>query len=722
MVITVASAQDQAVITVFNALSKEAVSEVLISYGALNSERAYTDFSGKIKIQYKDTLYIKVSKAGYEVFENIYIHQKDIQILIAETSNDLGGIVITGQNDAKEVKNAPQKVTIIDQKKLRQMAAPTLKDALTNELNIRVSNDQFLGSSVSLRGVGGQNVKILIDGVPVIGRENGNVDLSQIPMNNIERIEIIEGPMSVNYGSDALGGVINIITKKTTNRKAFAGVNTYYETAGRYNVDFKAGFSKNRFNYQFDLGRYFFGGFDSASEHRSKLWKPKTQLFTTHQLGFKTGKNSFLRIQSYGYGEKLTAKGDVYINPYEAYAFDQYYFTTRWNNTIFFDKKFKKGNSLNITAAGLLYKRIKASYRKDMVTLDQQLTSNAEDQDTSKFNTYMSRGTYQHYIFGKKKFGLQTGYEYTFDMANGSKIKDGHQSMVDAAIYGNAETKLYKQLLIKGGVRYAYNNRYKAPVVSSLNFKYDPSSKVTIRMAYAKGFRTPSLKELNLYFVDANHNVQGNPNLLPERSDNITLNTEWRIDRKKTKIKIEPVLFYNYIQNMIGLVLTNSSTNEYKYENITKFTTIGGNLNASFKKDLFSANGGFSYTGFYSYVGQNQAFRFSPEFRASTSYQIKKIKTEFNLFYKYTGRLLSYQFAEDQQTVLTNETAAYHWLDLSLLKSFWKNKISISIGGKNLFNVRSIRSTANSGIHTTSGNQMPLGYGRFGFINFKLNI
>merc|ERR1711965_356759 len=94
------------------------------------------------------------------------------------------------------------------------MAAVTLKDVLVNQNNIRVAQDNVLGSSMSLQGMSGQNIKILIDGIPVIGRLNGNIDISQINLNTIERIEIIEGPLSVNYGTDALAGTINLISQK----------------------------------------------------------------------------------------------------------------------------------------------------------------------------------------------------------------------------------------------------------------------------------------------------------------------------------------------------------------------------------------------------------------------------------------------------------------------------------------------------------------------------
>ena len=92
-----------------------------------------------------------------------------------------------------------------------------MQDALNNELNIRFSQDLATGGSdITMMGLKGQNVKILIDGLPMVGRQgtSNEIDINQIDINSIERIEIVEGPMSVVYGADALAGVINIITKK----------------------------------------------------------------------------------------------------------------------------------------------------------------------------------------------------------------------------------------------------------------------------------------------------------------------------------------------------------------------------------------------------------------------------------------------------------------------------------------------------------------------------
>ena len=143
--------------------------------------------------------------------------------------------VVTGVPMPVKLQNALAQYRIITKAAMLAQGAVTVADALTTQLNINLGNDRVLGSNITMQGLGGDKVKLLIDGLPVNGRENGNIDLGQISLNNVARIEIVQGPMSVLYGSDALGGVINIITAKATKQAVSAGFN--YEDAGRYNAD-----------------------------------------------------------------------------------------------------------------------------------------------------------------------------------------------------------------------------------------------------------------------------------------------------------------------------------------------------------------------------------------------------------------------------------------------------------------------------------------------------
>ncbi len=101
--------------------------------------------------------------------------------------NILDEVVITAQHNPKAIEESVHYVKLISDKRIANQAAINLRDVLKMETAMRVSQDNFLGSSISMQGLSGQNVKILIDGVPVIGRLNGNIDISQINLNNIEK-------------------------------------------------------------------------------------------------------------------------------------------------------------------------------------------------------------------------------------------------------------------------------------------------------------------------------------------------------------------------------------------------------------------------------------------------------------------------------------------------------------------------------------------------------
>ncbi|MGB2684205.1 MAG: TonB-dependent receptor plug domain-containing protein, partial [Olleya sp.] len=142
------------------------------------------------------------------------------------TANDstlvqkLEEVVITGQYNPQSIKKSVHNVIIIDRKKIDQQAANNLADLLNFNLNLNIIPSAQTGrSTISFFGLDAQYFNILVDNIPLVS-DNGvgnNIDLTQINLDDIERIEIVEGAMGVEYGANAVSGVINIITKKTVN-------------------------------------------------------------------------------------------------------------------------------------------------------------------------------------------------------------------------------------------------------------------------------------------------------------------------------------------------------------------------------------------------------------------------------------------------------------------------------------------------------------------------
>ena len=145
----------------------------------------------------------------------------------------LDEVIVTGQYKPQSVKKSVYQVRVINSERIRQSGATNVQQVLNNQVGLRFSNDNTLGTTdVQLMGMSGRNVKILLDGIPMVDRGDTRESLGQIDVNSIERIEIVEGPMSVSYGSDALAGVINIITKKYTKDNFSVTAKVQEETAG----------------------------------------------------------------------------------------------------------------------------------------------------------------------------------------------------------------------------------------------------------------------------------------------------------------------------------------------------------------------------------------------------------------------------------------------------------------------------------------------------------
>ncbi|MBK7944011.1 MAG: TonB-dependent receptor [Flavobacteriales bacterium] len=179
---------------------------------------------------------LHVSFVGYVPWVDTLFATTPVRCALKPEVTRLEPFVVTGQYAPGSVEGAVQKLRVIDAQRIRRMAANNLGDALRNQLNIRLSQDNLLGSSLSMQGLGGENVKVLIDGVPVTGRQNGNVDLSQLDLTGIERIELVEGPLSVSYGTNALAGTINLITKKSGVAPSTLRASVYTEHIGRLNA------------------------------------------------------------------------------------------------------------------------------------------------------------------------------------------------------------------------------------------------------------------------------------------------------------------------------------------------------------------------------------------------------------------------------------------------------------------------------------------------------
>jgi outer membrane receptor for ferrienterochelin and colicins len=130
-------------------------------------------------------------------------------------TQELDAVVITATQTKRQLSSLPLPAQIISQKELKAANSVRLSDILNEQTGILTVPDFGGGEGVQMQGIDSQYTMILIDGVPLIGRSAGTLDLNRVTVGNIKQIEVVKGPSSSLFGSGALGGVINIITEKT---------------------------------------------------------------------------------------------------------------------------------------------------------------------------------------------------------------------------------------------------------------------------------------------------------------------------------------------------------------------------------------------------------------------------------------------------------------------------------------------------------------------------
>lgn len=714
------AAYSEGTIIVLDALSKKPLQEASVHFSSLSSNAKTvrkTDKAGKAVNPYTGKTQVFITFIGYhnlvDTVSNIdktyYLSYKDIE---------MDEIVVTGNFKPMSAQKSVYDIKVINQEKIEMQAASTLRELLLTESNIRIDQDNVLGSSININGITGENVKIMIDGVPLIGRLNGNIDVSQINLNNVKRVEIIEGPMSSIYGSDALGGVINLISKDPNCEKSEIDLTSYFESVGTYNLNASGNYSIGGLNFLINGGRDLFQGYDRNDTNRNIKWNPKEQYYANLQSSYNF-ENHSIKYQGAYFREYVLNRGELRA-PYFESAFDDKYYTNRLTNSLMYNGKINKNQFVDITSAFSYYHRVKNTFFKDMLTLNEKLTDVPSDQDTSNFYTVMFRPVFSHdKLFDNLNY--QIGLDLNMDIAEGKKIKDDKQSISDYAAFLSVQYEPISSMTIQPSIRFIKNSIYDAPLVPALNFKYDFNKYITMRASYAKGFRAPSIKELFYLFVDINHNIYGNESLKAEKSDSYNVSFNFKMSDNSYYFGIEPKFFYNSIFDMITLASITDVL--YKNVNIGKYETVGSNLTFKYFRENISTSLIFAYIGRMNSEADSLGipeFNFAKELTLNFDYTWPLIDTKFSIYYKYTGRMPSFMIKDNVVTEYFIED--YNMMDFNVSKKLF-NIFDISAGVKNLFDIKDIQSTISSsgGVHTASSS-FPIGWGRSFFVNLKIKV
>jgi outer membrane receptor for ferrienterochelin and colicins len=498
--------------------------------------------------------------------------QTSAQAQDADDPIDLGTVTITGTQTERDASQTPVQTEILDRDYIENSGADTLDDLLESAGLQFAETD--MGSHVQLQGMTGERVLILVDGKRIAGRVAGNLPAQALPTADIERIEIVRGPQSALYGSDALGGVINIITKKPEG-----------DVSGLFSVKNSA------------LPRVQDSRLDGASLAREQT--------LGGSLGFPIGPTTH-RVSVYA-GRASDYLDDQNISLYPGYILGKLGVESNFDPTA--ETKLSWGGDVSYhredtqTSSGGSLDRIdtlRGNLRADAsMVLDESSDacvaasysgfSRCKDQYSSLLEQWSGSGDEEEHFAGvdaayHRFFGdsneLTLGLSYSYDQLRKYNIQDSKKvSRHTAALIAQDEQFKEDSYSAVAGVRCEYSSDYGASVTPKLSGMIYLTDKIRLLLAVGMGYRAPSFLELYLDTAGNIYHKYGNPDLEPERSLGFNLGAEWL----GKKLRIQANLYHNELWDEIVYDYTDQYEDGLQIiikENLSRSFRTGCDINA----------------------------------------------------------------------------------------------------------------------------------------------
>lgn len=673
-------------------------------------------------------------------------------------TKSLQEVVVTGQFEPQSLKKSIHNVRVITAADIKNLGAVNLGDVLNQYVNITVTPNSNSGrSTVSMFGLDAAYFKVLVDNVPLVN-ENGlgnNTDLSQINLNDIERVEIIEGSMGVTHGANAVSGILNIITKKNSKNDWEISLTAQEETIGTefelsdkgrhiqalkvsHNIDnhWHASVGVNRNDFKGFMGDYNGKFYTINDGTRGYKWLPKEQLQSNVLMAYK--RNNFRMFYKFEwlnetidfYGSAAHSGFNSQLGSYK-YGDDERYFTNRlYHHMNGVGKMFSKIN-YNISISHQKQKREIETFRYN-ITHD--IESNNLKQKDQSMEVLYSIGTFSNF-FEDRNYDIQLGYEIAtnkgFSVVDeiGSTTRKVTENINNYDLFAVSEIKLNEKFSFRPGARYSFQSMFDNQYAYSLGGRYLLNNGIESRLSVGKSFRTPDFYELFSKLIFDGHYFVGNENLIPEKS------TTYEASLKKqtllatnTVVSNSVMVSFNEVKDRITSALTGfeGATPKYEYINISRYKSINIATANQLKKDNWNFNLGTSFT-WVSQLIDNQEFTtdnrflFNFNINSSLAYQVPKWNTHFSVYYKLTGKVQQWEVGTNNY-VLSN-VDSYSWLDASIRKDFLNHKIEAVLGARNILNVTDVnRTRMNEGAAHATTSQLLLAYGRSYFLKLTYNL
>ncbi|WP_419213053.1 TonB-dependent receptor plug domain-containing protein [Maribacter sp. X9] len=688
--------------------------------------------------------------------------QDVVQKIDSTSINWLNEVVVTGQLNKKSIDRSVFEVKVITQEMIQKMAGNTLADILNQSLNITIQPNASTGkSTVQLFGLDGQYFKILIDNIPLINDEGlgNNTDLTQINLDAIEQVEIVEGSMGVQYGANAVSGVINIITKKNAAhtweitpyvQEETIGDEYDFFDRGRHIQSLSVGHNlSNSWYVNAGVTRNDFTGYLNGKQgeyynqndgNRGYAWLPKQQLTGKALIRFNA-KNfqAFYRFEIF----------NEEVERYDSIVRENYNASTQTSNPTATDEIFNSNRLYHhLNASGRLLNRlnydISLSHQQQRRNIEQynyRIDSREKfdvvEQEYESRKGLYSRGTITNFT-NLKAVDFQLGYElsningYASPLAGTFDGKPIDRRLESYDFFTSAEITLGKKFAFRPGSRVLFSSQFKPQAAFSLSSRYLFNNGYQLRAVVGSAPRNPNYDELFTYFVDVNHDLRGNSSLRPEKgfSTFLNLKKQFWANSDATQINSKLSAWYLNVDDRIEVTVVNNSPLAYQYNNIDQFKTWGTSFTNTITHKNLQLNLGFSFSGQSKVLLSDQNFNddylYAIQLNTNLSYTLPKISTIISLYYKYNGPQYQFQLDTqgDESNFVRTKQDGYGWLDTSIKKSFLQHKLQCTLGARNLLDVTRVntQTVANQGVHASANQGLLLGYGRSYFIKLLYNL
>ena len=438
---------------------------------------------------------------------------------------DLERIVVTPSRFEESQGDISRKVDVATSKDIESSSVKDLAEVLTKFTSVNISNYGSLGATknIRMRGSTAAQVLVLIDGRPINNPRDGEVDLSSVPLDNIDRVEVMHGPASSLYGAGAMGGTVNIITKKPPKERQKTEFTTGFGTFRTYIERLMHGGRISQLGYII-TGEYKSSeGFRDNSDFCSKDFNTR--------LEYELNSNNNLSLNSGFYKSKAGTPGKITdFDKDDKQKNLKNYFDLNWD--------FKPDNTMSLSS------KIYQNYdRLEFI----------ENEADSAWDIAFSKAIHATKVKGidlkldkqlSEKYRGICGFNYVTNLNNSTSTAK-HKYIIRAGYLEN-QLDLFKDLKIGLGARVDNYSNFGTEINPSFTFLYKLSENNKLHGLLARSFRAPTFNDL--YWPDEGW-AKGNPNVKPERG----ITGELGIETKVNKYFISALTYYrNNYSNLIN--------------------------------------------------------------------------------------------------------------------------------------------------------------------------